>query len=564
MRLARRNIMIGRRPPVFAPTRPAVSALARPATLALALAFAACALLAGCSRARPSVWPERVEEALAKAGENRAEIEKVLDRYKSGDDPLKLRAAEFLVANMPGHCYIKMGMEDKNGNPIEFDSSKFPNYQEAIKAMTALREKHGQFKRKTVRVNDLETVTADYLIENIDLAFRAWRTKPWAKDLSFEAFCEYVLPYRGSNEPVERWRLPLMVRHINLERELESTSDPQAAASRVIKDMWTWMNFNEKYYMHPTDQGFTEMLESRLGRCEDLSNMLMYCMRSQAIACAGDYTPFWAHSDNNHAWEVVIRKDGTASAGLSGRAAKVYRKTFSRQDNTLGAVKREDERVPRALEGRNFLDVTTQYQETTDVAVALEADPPEGARFVYICVFNTGRWCPIHWAWIEGEGAKRRATFTAMGRNIAYLAAYYARGEEGERDEESEARRRPEVIAAAPPFLVTKEGEVVTLRPSETETTEIRIGSVKPDIVFPDTLEVRPGNPVKAGETYDLQVWQDGKWKSLGKRAAGEEPVTYENVPAGGLYWMIAKETTHGRRLERIFTIDGAGKQVWW
>ncbi|MCM1450357.1 MAG: hypothetical protein NC082_08440 [Clostridiales bacterium] len=42
-----------------------------------------------------------LERALEYAGENRAQLEKVLQHYK--DDSLRLRAASFLISNMPGH-----------------------------------------------------------------------------------------------------------------------------------------------------------------------------------------------------------------------------------------------------------------------------------------------------------------------------------------------------------------------------------------------------------------------------------------------------------------------------
>ena len=45
-----------------------------------------------------------VIEALELAGRNRSELECVLDHYAACEaDSLKLRAAEFLIANMPGH-----------------------------------------------------------------------------------------------------------------------------------------------------------------------------------------------------------------------------------------------------------------------------------------------------------------------------------------------------------------------------------------------------------------------------------------------------------------------------
>ena len=43
----------------------------------------------------------RLEEALEAAGENRSELEQVLDHYRG--DSLKSLAAQFLIENMPCH-----------------------------------------------------------------------------------------------------------------------------------------------------------------------------------------------------------------------------------------------------------------------------------------------------------------------------------------------------------------------------------------------------------------------------------------------------------------------------
>ena len=48
-------------------------------------------------------YPEAIEDVLRQAGKNRKELEKVLKYYgKNPADSLKLRAAKFLIVNMPG------------------------------------------------------------------------------------------------------------------------------------------------------------------------------------------------------------------------------------------------------------------------------------------------------------------------------------------------------------------------------------------------------------------------------------------------------------------------------
>jgi len=55
--------------------------------------------LASCNK----IYSPELEAVLQQAGANRAELEKTLQRYSDAPfDSLKLRAAEFLILNMPG------------------------------------------------------------------------------------------------------------------------------------------------------------------------------------------------------------------------------------------------------------------------------------------------------------------------------------------------------------------------------------------------------------------------------------------------------------------------------
>jgi len=511
-------------------------------------------LWTGCA----APWPAPVEHSLSLAGDNRAELEKVLDHYGEKGDDQALKAAEFLVANMEGHGFALAAFYDKEGKEVPFNALSYKNYGEARAAFDALEKEHGTLDYKCKRFDaDLKTITADSLIENIDLALEAWRTKPWAKDISFDVFLESILPYRGSNEPINSFRRVCLDRYADLPAKMKDPRDMKEAGRLIQGDVHRWVRFVSLYYLHPTDQGFDEMRKSGLGRCEDISNMIGYALRAEAVPSACDYTPYWANRDNNHAWEVLLDGEGHGRAGLSNKAAKIYRKTFSIRRDSLGCIKWEKEKVPRWLSGKSYADVTDQYMETADVRISLKEAPPEGARFAYLCVFNGGEWKAIHWSRI---GLDRRVIFTRMGRGIAYLPAYYNDGK---------------ILPAGPPFILTKEGAVRFLDGgggageaggaqgaggSTEKTMTVELAAAAPAVPDADTGTARPVLVVKPGKTYELFAWKEGGWLSLGKKAAGKEPVLFEKVPAGQLYWLVAENS---RRLERIFTIEG-GRQVWW
>src|SRR5579872_7455719 len=280
--------------------------------------------------------PAGMKTALAAAKTNRPELQKAIRHYQALGDPQKLAAAYFLITNMDGHGQVIWGLYDKQQHEIPYNALDYPGFGEAQAALDKLEKQHGELEMKQKRfIPDLETVTADYLIENIDLAFEAWRAKPWAKGLTFQAFLENILPYRGNKEPVEPWRAACMRRYQDIPAKLKNPADFREAAGFVMNDVNGWVGFNELYYLHPTDQGFAEMEAGRRGRCGDIANMTSYALRANAIPFGSDYTPFWADRDNNHAWTVILDEKGEGRAGLSNRAAKIYRKTYALQFQNL-------------------------------------------------------------------------------------------------------------------------------------------------------------------------------------------------------------------------------------
>ncbi|MFM7133312.1 MAG: hypothetical protein ACKO0W_03245, partial [Planctomycetota bacterium] len=282
----------------------------------------------------------RIEAALAKAGSNRAEITRFLERYERDADPLKRDASRWLVANMEGHGFARIGLATKDGAPLAFEALDHPNLGEAKKALDAIEAANpGSDFRRSGFDSDLEHASAEFLSQHLEQAFDAWRTMPWAKPIRYEVFREHILPYRGSNEPLGLWRAPARARLAEVVAQCAGESDVRVVGERVQRAVHGWVGFSDLFYLHPTDQGYDEMCERKLGRCEDITNMISFGMRSVAAMSASDYTPWWAASNNNHAGEVVLGAEGRCRAGLSGRAAKVYRKTFAYQPCSLAAAK---------------------------------------------------------------------------------------------------------------------------------------------------------------------------------------------------------------------------------
>jgi hypothetical protein len=508
----------------------------------------ALALASACSRSPQ--YPPEVEEALTLAGNNRGELEKVLSHYAHPADSLKYRAALYLIGNMEGHCFVKYVLKDTSGNVIDFDISAYLNYDALAAHFDSLEAVHGTIDFKSdSKVMDVEVITADFLINQIDYAFRAWQEKPWSRGYSFQLFCDYILPYRGSNEPLESWREPLWKKYEGIETRMTDSTDPFEAARIINRDVMTWFGFDPRYYLHPTDQGYSEMVASRLGRCEDMTNLAIYALRAMGLAVTSDYTPFWANTGNNHAWNAIVAPDGKVSPfmgaeanpgeyQLANKLAKAYRKTYAKQKQNLASQPHKQESLPRWLTGKSYVDVTSDYVPARDIPVAFAQPIPDSVDIAFLCVFNSGEWGPIQW----GRIADDAASFSGMGLGVMYLPAIYT---------------NEKVVGVGSPFVaeaeVTREYKA---NPEVTGTMRLLATTRRTQEVSTDGIERSDLTP---GVEYELFYWSDG-WQSLGKSTAGAEALEFSNVPTGALYWLVA---TGSDREERVFTYED-GRQVWW
>lgn len=124
-----------------------------------------------------------IDHVMAFAKTNRPELEKVLTHYQH--DSLKLKAACFLILNMPGHgSYTGKNIEVFYAGLDSLLS--FPMNTDSCKATVNQLIEHQNVLIGLKWQEDIHTIKADFLINNIDRAFEAWQQEPFAKQLDFD------------------------------------------------------------------------------------------------------------------------------------------------------------------------------------------------------------------------------------------------------------------------------------------------------------------------------------------------------------------------------------------
>lgn len=142
----------------------------------------------------------RIDNALELAGDNRKELEKVLNHFKSDPDTLKYGAAKFLIENMSHHYTYQ------DDDMLHYDSAYVAMAQEQEPHRDSVFKSRISSRPSFKAITDVKHVKAEFLIRMINDACDAWHSVSWSKDYDISYFYEYVLPYRLMNEPLSLWR----------------------------------------------------------------------------------------------------------------------------------------------------------------------------------------------------------------------------------------------------------------------------------------------------------------------------------------------------------------------
>ena len=145
----------------------------------------------------------QLNEALRLAGDNRPELEKVLVHYaQSPADSLKLRAARFLIENMPGHYTLGGPLMEQKREEI-YNTPGISYF--AKRALDIVVSRLAVLEWEAEPIEDVRQISADFLIRHIDRSFECRERFPWTRELPFDIFLECVLPYRIACERLDLW-----------------------------------------------------------------------------------------------------------------------------------------------------------------------------------------------------------------------------------------------------------------------------------------------------------------------------------------------------------------------
>ena len=153
---------------------------------------------------------------------------------------------------------------------------------------------------------DLGTLDAIFLLENVDLAYGAWRRAPWHDDVPESVFLDAVLPYASINERRDAWRRPLGELCMPLVDLAHTTAQ---AATMLNKTVFPTVGVKYSTQRPKPDQSPQESIDAGMASCTGLSVLLVDACRSVGVPARFVGTPLWSDGSGNHSW-VEVWHDG--------------------------------------------------------------------------------------------------------------------------------------------------------------------------------------------------------------------------------------------------------------
>lgn len=454
------------------------------------------------------------------------------------------------------HKSVVTKWQSPKGETIPFNETDFTDYNAAKNKIEQLK-KEGN-KRVFITQRDSEYIGSEFLINAINSAFKSWEESPWKKAYSFETFCEYILPYRNSTEPLKfGWRDEAKLSYQIALHNATDPNEPSFACSALIDEL----ALIEFKYDDGTIQpllSIEQMNFRKEGSCPDLANNVLLIARSLGIATTYDYTPFHAASSNAHFWNTVIDSEGE-SIPFNGNLKKPYeydtsirrigkalRLTFSSQPTALVNNVPSNLIAVESLGLPNTIDVTDKYVDAYTIEHTYNEKPLEGLG--YLCVYNRGYWRPTWWGLANEQN---KVQFTKMGSNLIYLPASV------QQLTSKHGRTSYDLNYEPYPLLLDSKGKTTVLKPNFKKRFKATL-SRKNETVFGErefnTLEMENGTEL------ELQYWENG-WQSLGKHTVKNQSILVKKVPTNALFRLLPQNPDG---FERIFTILKDGFQILW
>lgn len=149
---------------------------------------------------------------------------------------------------------------------------------------------------------DAKSLSAEFLLENVEYAYKARAEFPWAKEVPDSVFLNDVVAYANLNENRESWRKDFYERFKKYVAPCKTMREAIDSVNKNVRDELL-VDYNTK--REKPDQAPYESMRQHMASCSGLSILLTDAFRAVGIPSRVAGTPAWHDDRGNHNWNEV-------------------------------------------------------------------------------------------------------------------------------------------------------------------------------------------------------------------------------------------------------------------
>lgn len=149
---------------------------------------------------------------------------------------------------------------------------------------------------------DAKSLSADFLLENVQYAYKARAEFQWAKEVPDSVFLNDVVAYANLNENRESWRKDFYERFKKYVAPCKTMREAIDSVNKNVRDELL-VDYNTK--REKPDQAPYESMRQHMASCSGLSILLTDAFRAVGIPSRVAGTPAWHDDRGNHNWNEV-------------------------------------------------------------------------------------------------------------------------------------------------------------------------------------------------------------------------------------------------------------------
>ena len=229
--------------------------------------------------------------------------------------------------------------------------------EQAVKQAPKEHRAAMEFLIQNMRLKDLQSLSAEFLLDNVRVAYEARAAAPWASQVSDDLFFKDILPYANVDEKRENWRGKLREICWPIVKDCKTTGE---AAQELNKQLFKKVKVKYSTKRKKANQSPSESMDSGLASCTGLSILLVDACRSVHVPARLVGIPRWSNKNGNHTWVEVwdngdwhftgaaeYNKDGldrawfqrdASLADKTKRMNSIYAISFTRTDTVFPIV----------------------------------------------------------------------------------------------------------------------------------------------------------------------------------------------------------------------------------